>query len=156
MANPLELCVECPDGSIEIFESQKKKSNQSLLFALAAAVAIGFYLVGLSSSQPVTVLMARTFGLPLAIVSTVLALLVFFARRNSAATPVIKFTREGFSTNNMTGKWSDISKAYATEHTCVLLSRKAGEIQLFVMYLELSPVELLKLVHRFAPNLSVE
>lgn len=148
--------VECADGSVEIYESSKKKNKQALMFVAASVLAVGTVVCMRSSSNLVMSHMTMMFGIPLAVTVLLLTVVLVLPHRKSSPKAVVKFTRDGFTAFASAAKWADISKAYATEHECVLLSRKAGEIIIPVLYLDLTAMEVLEIAHRFAPHLNVE
>jgi hypothetical protein len=144
--------VECADGSVEIYESPSKKFHKLLAFAGVTLVAGAGAILMWRTHDDVLVKMRPLFApgfAAVAIVSALLTCLIGFQRPKQPAL-AIKLTADGVTAGVQSARWSDVTQAYVKDnYSCTLLSRKAGEIHLFTIYLEISPHELLELVNGF-------
>lgn len=147
--------VEREDGSVEIYESEKMKSQKFMLFGAASLLMLLVIAFTHSSENIVLRHMTFVYGIPVAIVLVLLTLLQFRLKKPSQPKLAIRFTTEGFTAWTQTGKWADIKLAYTTQYECVLLSRRAGEIRFNTYFLEITPPDLLRIVFRFAPELEL-
>lgn len=144
--------VECADGSVEIYEDSGKKTGSFLTFAAITLVSGGIIVYGQLAGD--LVLRRLTpLGIGVTFVSLLLTLMLFPFKKKPEQKLCIKFTREGFSSYGTTAKWTDISKVHITQYECILLSRRAGEIYLNTIHLDVTPTELLEIVFKFAPEL---
>ena len=139
--------VECPDGSIEIYESSKRKSQKLFTFLGIAVCSVAATVLAYSGEAPDLRRIAILI-VPLAVIS-VLIVFVIGAPKGVQGSLAIKFTTEGVVAGMQSAKWVDVSDAYVkSEYECVLLSRRAGEVYLNTFFLDVTPQHLLAIVNR--------